>query len=496
MKFHTFIQSVSVVLTAAVAAHGQSLDPPIPGRAVMRVQPGESIEAAIAYLEPMLPAVTFTVLDDALASRRIYLLRYQPAALGAEVEIVFDTLDPDDPANPIEYGERLYADHDPESNTGSIWFHSTGGIDLFSNQYAEAMLGLGAAHGRSTGQGVVVAVIDTGIDATHPLLADVIAPGGYNFVNDSTDTADAGDGIDNDLDQQVDESVGHGTFVASLIHLTAPNATLLPVVVLDSDGNGDLWLLARGIYHAIDRGVEVINLSLGSTYNSDAVADAIEDARSLGIFVPAAGGNLEPPDPGPIEENPATRSNMLGVAALDALGLVKADFSNYDANFFMSAPGASAADAEAPDGFDPALTIYGALPGGDYGIWHGTSFATAFVSGAAALVRAQHPEWHAGETTWQLVETALEVTAVNIDAQNPGFEGQLGAGRLDIATATTLGPITPTLGDLNGDGTVGVLDMLTLLAAWGQVHSSADLDGDGVVGIIDFLMLLANWGLA
>ena len=496
MKFHTLFLSGLVVLTATVAAYAQD-DPPVPGLVIMRVQVGESIEAAIAYMEPMLPAVTFTVVDDALASRRVYLLGFTPAALGPQVEIMLDmldTLDPDDPANPIDYGERLYANHDPEGNSGSIWFQSISGIDQFSNQYVETMLGLGPAQVRSTGQGVVVAVIDTGIDATHPLLADVIAPGGFNFVSDSTDTSDVGDGIDNDGDKHVDESVGHGTFVASLIHLTAPDATLLPVVVLNSDGIGDAWRLTRGIYHAIDRGVEVINLSLGSTYSSDAVRDAIKDARNLGIFVPVAGGNLEPSDPGPIEENPATQSNMLGVAAVDSLGSLKADFSNYDSKFFISAPGASVADAGAPDGFDPSLSIYGAVPGGNYGIWQGTSFATAFVSGAAALVRAQHPEWHADETTWQLVEAVLEGTAVNIDAQNPDFAGQLGAGRLDIAAATTLGPIAPTLGDLDNNGTVGILDMLTLFEAWGQVHSSADLDGDGVVGITDFLILLANWG--
>jgi len=479
MKLHIFILSGAVVFAAAVAAHGQiPEDPPISGRAIMRVQPGESIEAAIAYVQAMLPAVTFTVLDDALASRRLYLLGFEPDAMGDQVEMVLEALQTD-PANlTIEWGELLYAGHDPEGNTGSVWFHSVSGIEQFNDQYATALLGLGAAHGRSTGLGVVVAVVDTGIDAAHPLLADVIAPGGYNFVSDNTDTSDG--------------SVGHGTFVASLIHLTAPDATLLPIVVLDGDGIGDGWLFALGIYHAIDRGVEVINLSLGSTYNSDAVGDAIEEAKNLGIVVTAAGGNNNA-GADTLEEFPASRSNVMGVAAVDAFD-VKADFSNYNPDFFISAPGASVEDAEARDGFDPALTIYGTVPGTDFAIWEGTSFATAFVSGAAALVRAQHPEWYANETTWQLVEAALEVTAVNIDAQNPGFEGQLGAGRLDIAAATTLGPITPTLGDLNGDGTVGILDLLTLIAAWGQVHSSADLDSDGMVGITDFLMLLANWG--
>ncbi|MEE8459211.1 MAG: S8 family serine peptidase [Phycisphaerales bacterium] len=490
MKFHTLIQSVAMVLVTAVTAHGQipSADPAVPGRAIIRVLPGVSIEAAIAYVEPLIEAhlsctdVTFTVIDGALASRRLYLLSFEPTTCSDAVEIELDLLKDDLANTTSEWGEILYADHDPESNTGSIWFQTISGFEQYSNQYAETMLGLGPAQTMSTGQGVVVAVLDTGIDATHPLLADAIAPGGYNFINDSPDTSDPVDGV------------GHGTFVASLIHLTAPDATLLPVVVLDSDGFGDLWLLTRGIYHAIDRGVEVINLSLGSTYNSDAVADAIEDARSLGIVVTAAGGNNNVgPDTQP--EYPASRSNILGVAAVNSLGFVKADFSNYDPDFFISAPGSFVEDAGAPEGFDPALSIYGAVPGGGYAIWQGTSFGTAFVSGAAALVRAQHPEWAADESTWVEIETVLEKTAVPIDAKNDKeHAGQLGAGRLDTAAATMLGPIAPTLGDLDNDGTVGIADFLTLLDAWGQVHSSADLDGDGVVGITDFLMLLANWG--
>ena len=494
MKLHTFILSVSVALIAAAATHGQIPvpDPPIPGRAIMKVQLGVSIEDAIAYVESLLPGVTFSVAEggDALASRDLYLLSYLPAPDPPDpvVEDVLESLKKDDPNNTTsQWGELLYADHDPESNTGSVWFQSIGGIDQFTDQYAGTMLGLGPAQVRSTGQGVVVAVLDTGIDETHPLLAGAIAPGGYNFVNvkNPTDTSDPIDGV------------GHGTFIAGLIHLTAPDASLLPVVVLDGDGFGDLWLLARGIFYAIDHGVEVINLSLGSTYNSEAVEAAIEEARDLGIVVTAAGGNNNVDEESELVEYPASLSpgKVLGVAAVDSLGFVKADFSNYHPNFFISAPGASVEDAGEPDGFDPALSIYGALPGGDYGIWQGTSFATAFVSGAAALVRAQHPEWAADEDTWTFIETALESTIVNIDADNPGLEGQLGAGRLDIAAATTLGPITPTLGDLDNDGTVGIADFLTLLDAWGQVHSSADLDGDGMVGITDFLMLLANWTL-
>jgi len=241
MKSHTFLPFVLVVLATTVTAHGQC-DFLVSGEAIMRVKPGVSIEDAIAYVEPLIEAhdsctdVIFTV-EEALASRGIYKLSFEPATCSDAVEIEFDLLR-DAPANTTSlWGELLYLNFLPESDTGSIWFHSISGFEQYNDQYA--------------GQGVVVAVVDTGIDETHPLLADVIAPGGLNVIGpDPTDTTDVGDGIDNDKDKFFDEAVGHGTFVASLIHLTAPDATLLPVVVVNSDGVGDLWDLTVGILHA------------------------------------------------------------------------------------------------------------------------------------------------------------------------------------------------------------------------------------------------------
>lgn len=463
----------TVVLAATQAAPAQ--DPPVPGRAVLRVEPGVSIDAVIDDLEAQLGGVTFAVEDDALAGRNLYLLSFEPAEPLAPVEMVLQQIE-DDPDNDLAvWGEVLYEGHDPEGNTGSLWFFTASGVDFYPDQYAGTALGLPAAHPRSTGQGVVVAVVDSGLDTAHPLFGGLIAPGGYDFVADSA---------------QITDPYGHGTFVAGLIHLVAPDAKLLPVAVLDEQGAGDGWIFAKGMFHAIDRGVEVINLSLGSTYNSEAIADALEEARSLGIVVVAAGGNQDAGEE--LEQFPAVRTHCFGVAAIDDQD-VKADFSNYNRDFLISAPGNSVAAEGQPDGFDPDRTIYSSLPGNDYGIWEGTSMSTAFVSGAAALIRAQHPEWPAAESTHALIEDALASTAVDITAQNPGFEGLLGAGRLDAAAATLLAPPAPALGDIDNDGTVGIADFLIVLGSWGLVHSSADLDGDGSVGLGDFLIVLGNW---
>ncbi len=494
MSTHTNCLGGFVLIGAVTfAAHAAEpvIDPPVAGKAIVKVELGSSIEAAITEIELQLPGVKFTVSDDALSARRLYLLSYAPAVPIAPVEAVLDLIKNDPTNETAEWGEILYEGRDPEGRTGSLWFHSVSGVDFFADQYASTMLGLPSAHPRVTGQGVVVAVLDTGIDATHPLFAGLIAPGGYNFVTGNSDTSDVGDGVDNDGDGATDESVGHGTYAAGLIHLVAPAAKLLPVVVLDSDGAGEAWTFVKGMFHAIDRGVEVMNLSLGSTYNSDAIGDALEEARTHGIVVVAAGGNQNAGEN--FEEFPASRQKAFGVAAVDDAD-VKASFSNYHGDFLISAPGTSTEQKAGPDGFDPTRTIYSVVPGGDYAIWEGTSMSTAFVSGAAALIRAQHPEWLAGEETHTMLEAALATTAVDISGQNPGFEDLLGAGRLDVAAATMLAPPAPTLGDLNNDGIVGINDFLIVIGSWGLVHSSADLDGDGSVGVGDFLIVLGNWG--
>jgi subtilisin family serine protease len=443
---------------------------------------GITLEVFIANYEAAHPGLTLEPLEQ-IPGRPVHYLGLEiPAGEGDayvdQLEVEFETLWT---PFPLRFAEILYTMAAPEGHTGSTYVD---GVDpgAFAGQYASDLLGSEMAHARATGAGTVVAVLDTGADAAHPLLAGQVVAGGYDFVDDDDDPDDSANKTDDDEDGLVDEMAGHGTFVAGLVVLVAPDARILPVRVLDDDGNGDLWKLVQGIYHAIDRGVEVINLSLGSTYNSDIVELALEEAEGLGIANFAAAGNLNREEP---EEFPAMR-HAFGVAALDHND-IKADFSNYSDRLFISGPGTTGGTLD--------TAIVSALPGGGYGTWEGTSFATPMCSATAALLRSQNVQWEPALTTHAQIETRMAVTAIDIYAMNPSYAPDLlGAGRVDAAAAVALGPVAPELGDLDADGMIGVSDLLRILADWGDVHTNADLDGSGHVDIGDLLIVLGGWG--
>ena len=168
------VLSLALVASAVCAATDRARD----GQAVVRIQAGASIEDAMAQLEALAPGVSFTVDDAALAGRRIYMLSYSP---GTATDEVADTLAlwENDPGNGTAiWGDLLYEGQNPEGRTGSVWFHSVlGGLGYY-DQYSATMLGLGPAHQVSTGGTTVVAILDTGIDATHPELQGHVINGG------------------------------------------------------------------------------------------------------------------------------------------------------------------------------------------------------------------------------------------------------------------------------------------------------------------------------
>ena len=165
-----------------------------------------------------------------------------------------------------------------------------GSSQTYTDQPAAEAVELGEAHLAATGRGVTVAILDTGIDPNHPELRSSYA-GGVDFVGDDLDPTEERQVLDDDLDGHVDEAYGHGTHVAGIVHLVAPEARLLAVRVLDSDGRGSLLDVVAGVRWAMAHGAKVINLSLGSLTRSVALQHALADARDMGIAVVVAAGN-------------------------------------------------------------------------------------------------------------------------------------------------------------------------------------------------------------
>ncbi|MCA9216878.1 MAG: S8 family serine peptidase [Planctomycetales bacterium] len=250
-----------------------------------------------------------------------------------------------------------------------------------------------------TGNDVIVAVIDTGVDLQHVDL-------NQNLWTSRGEIA--GDGIDNDHNGYVDDVYGwnfvgnnnnpddfngHGTHVAGTIAAesnstgstgVAFNATVMPVKVLADDGQGSDYSVARGIQYAVDNGADIINLSLGSSSNSRYIRNALEYAATNDVLVVAASGN----ESSSIPSYPAIHSrdlaNVISVGALDRVGEI-ASFSNR-----VGASRAVQVDA-------PGVQIYSTLPGNRYGTLSGTSMATPHVAGVAALTLSANPDLTAAQ---------------------------------------------------------------------------------------------------
>lgn len=312
----------------------------------------------------------------------------------------------------IESAEKVVTAETAESRQQSFSFDDGwGSPQACLLQPSAVVLGLDVAHSVAGGGGVRVAIIDTGVDANHPALSSHIV-GGWDFVDNDPDPTDQADGIDNDGDGHVDEAYGHGTHVAGIVNLTAPDAVLLVARVLDSEGHGDMLDVARAIRWAVANGAKVINLSLGSLTKSDAVTVALSEANDAGVICVAAAGNEASDNPA---EFPASSHYVVAVAAVDGDD-VPAPFSSYGDFVEICAPG---------------VAVRSTFPGGAYAIWSGTSMSAPFVSGGFALLVPFHPDWSEKRLQDRLTGTARRISQV-------GFHSGLGAGALDLGAALRL----------------------------------------------------------
>jgi type VII secretion-associated serine protease mycosin len=268
-----------------------------------------------------------------------------------------------------------------------------------------------AAWPTTTGTGVTVAVVDSGVRATHVDLRGAVLAG--------TDFVSPGGNGESDPN-------GHGTHVAGIIAARsngvggvggAPAVRILPVRVLDASGSGYMSDVASGVIWSADHGARVINLSLGGSSPSPSLEQALQYANGKGAVVVAAAGNGAESGNAPLY--PAAYKEAIAVAAVDS-NLHRASFSQYGSYVDLAAPGVD------------ILSDWGSSDTA-YAYASGTSMAAPFVSAAAALVAAHQPSDTAAQVTQRLESTAD-------DLGTTGWDEYYGHGLVDAANAIGVMP--------------------------------------------------------
>ena len=313
----------------------------IPEQLICQLLPGNDIEninstystTTLVYL-PSLDIYllqTETGVDAAVLAVQISL---EPSVIVCEPNYIFDT---------------------PEGVQSSQPFLDELGSGDYQAQTAALTLNIEQAQTASMGTGIRVAVIDVGINMTHPQLAPVTTSG-FDFVSNDAVASDEPGGV----------ASGHGTFVAGVINLVAPESEIISYRVLDTTGRGNGFSVTEAVIQAVDNGCKVINLSMVMDVQHAALDLAIEYARNNDVMVIAAAGN----DSIDTDKFPFKDSYTLGVAAVDSNNVL-ADFSNYGGKVDVCAPGTQ---------------IYAPFLDSSFAWWDGTSFAAPFVAAQAALL--------------------------------------------------------------------------------------------------------------
>ena len=294
---------------------------------------------------------------------------------------------------------------------------------LSSSQWALHAIGAPAAWDQTTGSAnVTVAVLDSGADLSHPDLAANLVPG-WNFVNNTSDPSD---------------DLGHGTHVAGIIGAVGGNGvgvaginwhvSLMPLKICDAGGSCSLDEEVQALQYAVDHGAKIANASFGGNYGGyQPEEDAIAAAGRAGLLYVAAAGN-ENSDNDLMPFYPASYplDNIISVAATtSSQGL--ASFSDYGFTSVQTA-------APGQDILSTMLTSGPLSNPSGYGALSGTSMAAPEVTGAAALLWAEHPDWTMQQVRMRLLTTASPLASLTGKVAD--------CGQLNVAAATD-----PTLSD-------------------------------------------------
>ena len=347
--------------------------------------------------------------------QRTYLLEFSDygnvAAIISEI----------DATNSIDYVERVpmdYTDLTPnDPSYSSMWHLATIGASSAWNYF-------------STGSTIKIAIVDNAVDRTHPDLSGNLWVNAGEIASNSLD--DDGNGYADDINgydvsnndgnpNPPNNSFDHGTHCAGIssastnnsvgiasigysckiIAVKATNDAASPSAVTDG---------YNGIVYAVAAGADVISLSWGGTGSSTTAQNIITWASNQGCVIVAAAGNSNVNT----MHYPAAYTECIAVAATGSSD-AKASFSNYGSWVDISAPGNN---------------IYSTLPSNQYGNMSGTSMATPLVAGLAGLMLSLNPSLTPAD-----IKNCMYTTATNINAQNPSYIGQLGAGRINASAA-------------------------------------------------------------
>ncbi len=350
----------------------------------------------------------------------------------------------------------------------------------YVQQDADNLVRASSARTVETGDGAVVAIIDSGIDPNHALFDGHLVPG-YDFLLEQAGDASEWSVLDqssmailgqssmailgsddvlvinqssmailgnnqiNQLDPTaIPEAFGHGTMVAGIVHLVAPEAKIMPLRVFDGDGRANVFDVVRAIYYAVDHGATVINMSFSLEIPSQELITAMDYADQNGVSVVASVGNEG------LESMvfPAGLCNVFGVGSTDTGDYVSA-FSNLGNDLVtLAAPG------------ENVITVY---PGGGWAGASGTSFAAPWVSGAVALLADAKGDGTAGSVGFSQVDNALSYA----DPIFGSGAAKCGDGRVDIRAALDNLSQLPATGSSGCSGSSNAFPSATITAPAG-----------------------------